>query len=273
MLPVMSTLAATDAPAMTIADRTSEAPTSESPHLSLLGGFELTQGQRVVTLPASAQRLLAMVALHDRPISRLLLAGTLWPDKDEARAAANLRSSLWRLRQPGVELVRAVGDRIGLHPGLIVDVRCLGDMAWRILDGAADPATTIPVELVSGDLLPDWYDDWVLIEQERIRQTRLHALERLCRDLSSVGRSAAAVEAGLLAVRCDPLRESAHRALIEAHLAEGNRSEAIRQLTLLERLLQAELGIDAPRDLRSLCEAATSSSVTSGSSTSRKGQS
>ena len=79
------------------------------------------------------------------------------------------------------------------------------------------------------DLLPDWNEDWVLIERERFRQARLHALEALCDRFSEAGRMMPAIQAGLAAVTADPFRESAHRALIRTHLREGNRSEALRQ--------------------------------------------
>ena len=48
---------------------------------------------------------------------------------------------------------------------------------------------------------------------------------------------------GIRAVSMEPLRESAHRAVIAAHLAEGNSVEALRQFASLRRLLQTELGI------------------------------
>jgi len=92
-----------------------------------------------------------------------------------------------------------------------------------------------------GELLPGWYDDWVLIERERHRQLSLHALEMICELLTAAGRFGPAVTAGLAAVREEPLRESAHRGLIQAYLAEGNPSEALRDYRLYEKLLWREL--------------------------------
>ncbi len=93
------------------------------------------------------------------------------------------------------------------------------------------------------ELLPEWYDDWVLLERERLRQIRLHSLEALCTRLSTLGRHGLAIEAGLAAVRAEPLRESAHRVVIRAHLAEGNASEALRQFAELVNVLSENLGI------------------------------
>ena len=92
-------------------------------------------------------------------------------------------------------------------------------------------------------LLPDWYDDWVVIERERLRQLCLHALEQLSADAREQGRYAQATEAGLGAVALEPLRESAHRAVIEAYLAEDNASEALHHYRLFERMLDTKLGL------------------------------
>lgn len=230
--------------------------------LDLLGGFELSAGGHPFALPLSAQRLLALLAVQERPVSRTWVAGTLWPDKDEARAAANLRSTLWRLRQPNVELVVATADRLAIAPGVDVDLHRARDLSWRILDGGSiDHDGRVPPELLAGDLLTDWYDDWVVVEQERMRQLRVHALEELCQGLDALGRSAAAVDAGLLAARCDPLRESAQRALIVAYIHEGNRAEAFRQYRRYVSVLRAELGIEPSRELSALFDTAAGTSM------------
>jgi DNA-binding SARP family transcriptional activator len=77
----------------------------------------------------------------------------------------------------------------------------------------------------------------------------LHALEMLSRRLVSVGRFADAIEAALTAIGADPLRESAQRALIEAHVAEANWVEALRTFESYRDLLRRELGVNPSRDL------------------------
>lgn len=220
----------------------------EAIDLSLLEGFELRLDGEPVDLPLSAQRLIAFLALHDRPLQRGFVAGNLWMDSSEERAAANLRSALWRLHRHGRQLVQTRGGRLALSPDIRVDVHDLTDRARKVLDTAGaepqhtgDPGSYFELSL-SGDLLPDWYEDWILVERERYRQLRMHALESLCEQLAAAGKHAHAIEAGLAAVATEPLRESAHRALIRCHLAEGNRAEAVRQYRRFERLLQEELG-------------------------------
>jgi DNA-binding SARP family transcriptional activator len=223
--------------------------------LTLLGGFELRCGGKDVAVSRSGQRLLALLALQARPLERLWVAGTLWLDTTEERAGASLRSALWRLPQPhGAAVVQATPTHLRLARDLAVDVHELAGRAKGLDaqavpdDGALDPSA------LSKDLLPDWYEDWVVLERERFRQLRLHALEALCRRLTEAGRFGAAVQAGLAAVAGEPLRESAHRTLIHAHLAEGNPGEAVRQYHLYRRLLAGELAIEPSAAIQGLVQ-------------------
>jgi DNA-binding SARP family transcriptional activator len=219
--------------------------------LSLVQGFTLTRDGQVIALPMGAQRLMALLALQERPMPRPYVSGILWLDAPDDRARANLRSALWRLRYLGDPLIERVGDDLCIASKVVVDVRQAVALARRVLTSAGLDELALEV-FASGDLLPGWYDDWVLIERERFRQLRLHVLEFLCQRLAAVGRFQAAVEAGLTAVAAEPLRESAHRALIRAHLAEGNRVEAIRQYRLYRELVREELGIDPTTQMEDL---------------------
>jgi DNA-binding SARP family transcriptional activator len=98
-------------------------------------------------------------------------------------------------------------------------------------------------ERFTRDLLPDWYEEWVVVERERYRQLRLHALEALCVELVARQRFAQAVQAALVAVAGEPLRESANLALIRAYLAEGNVCEAMRHYQSFRDLLWDELRV------------------------------
>jgi DNA-binding SARP family transcriptional activator len=86
----------------------------------------------------------------------------------------------------------------------------------------------------------------------------MHALEILCDRLTVSGRYGQAIEVGLAAVKGEPLRESAHRTLIRAHLAEGNVCEAVREFNLYRDLLKGELGLEPTEAFRQLLPAAAS---------------
>jgi len=92
----------------------------------------------------------------------------------------------------------------------------------------------------------------VIVERDRYHQLRLYALEAMCKRLTSSGRYGEAVDAGLAAVRAEPLRESAHEVLIRAHLAVGNRCEAASQYARIRHLLKSELGLEPSKALRQL---------------------
>ncbi|HEV2870488.1 MAG TPA: BTAD domain-containing putative transcriptional regulator [Actinomycetota bacterium] len=221
--------------------------------LSLLGGFRLCCTGQDVPVSRSGQRLLALLALQARPLERLWVAGTLWLDATEERAGASLRSALWRLPQPdGAAVVEATTTHLRLARDLAVDVHELATRAEDLDTPAVGDDRGLDPAALSRDLLPDWYEDWVVLERERFRQLRLHALEALCRRLTEAGRFGAAVQAGLAAVAGEPLRESAHRTLIQAHLAEGNPGEAVRQYHLYRRLLAGELALEPAAALREL---------------------
>ena len=220
--------------------------------LSLLGGLELSRDDAVQPLPSSVQRLVAFVSLNGR-VGRASLAGTLWPEASEEHAHGSLRSALWRLGKSQPSMLQLSGNSVALHAGVSVDVRDLYETAELLLAGAAPPAgSPVPRQLLDGELLPGWYDDWVLFERERLRQLRMHTLEALALTLAEQGRFAAAVQVGLTAVRIEPLRESAHRAVIRVHLAEGNVTEAVRQYRLCQRLFEQELGLEPSPLLTSL---------------------
>ncbi len=215
------------------------------PRLGLLRGFVLYCDDQQVFLPLSSQRLVAFVALRDHPLLRLHVATTLWPDSTEERSVANLRSALWRLRCGGCLLVEASASHLRLAPSVPVDYHLVTRRARRLLD----PSTPFVVDDLdegsfAGDLLPDWYDDWVVIERERHRQLRLHALESAAERLISAGRHGQAIQAALLAVGEEPLRESAHRILVRAHLAQGNQGEAILHYRRYRKALHQELQVE-----------------------------
>ena len=201
-------------------------PTTE---LSLLGGFRLVTPFGPAAVGTSGQRLLALLALEAMP---------------QKRALANLRSVVWRLPRPvSGPLLEVAGPAMLTLGSVAVDHRRMVHEIRSILHEAS-ASTQLNMPDLTTELLPGWDYDWVVLERERLRQLRLHALEALCAQYSRRGAYHDAIEAGMLAVDIEPLRESAHRTLIAAHLAEGNLFEAVHQYRRLRHLLRSELGIE-----------------------------
>jgi DNA-binding SARP family transcriptional activator len=213
--------------------------------LCLVRGPYVVRHGRRLNVPESSKRLLAFVALHGGRVDRSRAAGTLWPCGSDNRAAGNLRSALWRLKGAGIEVIEASKAVLSLKPGTITDTHQLCDWAARAIEGRVTDADLriLHWDPEAADILPGWYDDWVICERERIRQRLLHGLEAVGHQLLRQQRPADAIEAAMEAVRIEPLRESSQRLLVEAHLAERNYGEALRTYRTYAQLLNQELGI------------------------------
>jgi len=211
--------------------------------LQLLGWWDLRRGDDSIVLGRREQRLVALLALSGRR-TRDQVAGVLWPDSSEHHALSNLRAAVWNTRRSAGDVLLAQQHTLALARDLTVDVTQLVGLATGV---TSEPGTLYSPDAVraleSADLLPGWYDDWVLFEREQLRQLRMHALEALARKLAVAGRHGEAVQAAYAAVRVEPLRESAHRVVVRVHLAEGNVTEAVRAYENFRALLADELGV------------------------------
>lgn len=214
-------------------------------HLRLLGGFELRAGGERLEVPVPGRRLLAYLGVEHRVLDRAYVAGVLWPDTTDAKAAASLRTTVWRLHGIEPVLLAVTPTSVALAPEVEVDVSFLESTAAVLRSG--DPSSELgPVDprRLGGELLPEMWDAWLVFERERLRQVSLHALELLSQRLTEAGQHDQAVVAALHAVEAEPLRETANRRLVLAHLAEGNVTEAARSYRRYAELLDTELGLE-----------------------------
>jgi DNA-binding SARP family transcriptional activator len=210
--------------------------------LQLLGGFGLESAGGRIRVAPTVQRVVAFVALRPRPVLRSFVAGSLWPEVSERRAGANLRAALWRLPDCG-DLLDSSRTEVALHSAVDVDFRTALTSAREVIDGRAG-ADRPPDAGLALDLLPGWDDEWVVLERERLRQLRLHALEAVCRALLDHGETARAIDLALVVADDEPDRESVQRILVTAHLAEGNQLEALRTYERYRDRVQRALGLD-----------------------------
>lgn len=219
--------------------------------LELVGGFRLTVAAHPVEPPIPVQRMLAVLALNAKPLQRPYLAGLLWPTVPEERARGNLRSTLWRL---GIAQDIVMGKtHLMLRPHVEVDVDRMNRIAGEVIaGGAALVPSTLESLLARGEILPDWYDDWLTFERERFNQMRLLALDSLGRQLLRRHRVSEATAAALAAVQIEALRESSQRLLIECFIADGNRVAALRQFRIYGSMLRQEMGLRPSEELSGL---------------------
>lgn len=221
-----------------------------------MGEFRLLVGDDLVHLPVQCQRVLALLAVRGSPQNRSTVAGTLWQDVAEDRAKANLRNAVWRIQSASASVLRCTRTALELDATVPLDLTEAQRRAQQLVYGPDDLLLPGAIQVLERDLLPDWDEDWLSADRERQRQLRMHALEVLSAALCRGGRYPEAVSAALAAVSAEPLRESSQRALICAHLSEGNLSEAVRQLTSYRRLLDTELGVVPSAPLEAVVGAA-----------------
>lgn len=221
--------------------------------LRLLGGYEGTfaSGDALEIPTRKSWALLSFLVLQPgRELSRERLAGLLWSGRDDDQARASLRQSLYEIRTAlGRELADALEasrEGVALHAGRIgVDVLRFE----RLLKHDDIPNLEAAISLYGGALLermevdePD-FDTWLTGERAGLHDLFCRGLERLASERLDRTESAAAIETARRLIRLDPLRETAHRLLMRGLAAEGRRSEALKHFALLERELDAELGV------------------------------
>jgi hypothetical protein len=220
--------------------RTTQAQPGARHAVRVLGSFTLVSDGAAVPLGVDSRRLVAYLAVHPRPQEHAALAADLWPG---VPAAAGQRLLIDAATAVGIPTLFSDGDLTG-PLSLAADVQVdLTDALGLVRALPEIPATDSPdIDLLSADILPGWTAAWIAVERERFRQLRLHALEERSLRLSAAGRHAEAVKLAEMAVRTAPSRESARRALIEAHLAQGNIAAAVAEYDAYEELLRSSVG-------------------------------
>ena len=210
--------------------------------VGVLGGLGVDPPQR---LSGVGRRVLAYLAVKGPGVHRSLVCADMWPDLSETRARANLRRALWQLPPCWV-------SSTGWDLRLNADVDLEAAKAVAALALSKRPLDVSQLSLLTADLLPGWYDEWLTGEQEEFHLRRIQALEAAGRIATDTGAFDLATGAALAAVCAEPLRESAVAVLIEAHLKEGNCFEAVRRYQTYAELLRRELDVRPGRHLREL---------------------
>lgn len=223
--------------------------------LQLLGWWRLSQSGDTLQLGGREQRLTALLALRGRR-PRVLVASTLWPDTREDRARASLRTAIKRTEEHVPGLLEADRTTVGLSDRVRVDVHAL----LRAMDAPHARQRQDPARLLSllecEELLPGWYDDWVLYERERLEQRKIRALETMATTAYERGEWVTALDAAREAARREPLLDAMRSIVIRSRLGLGDVPGAVQEYRLYRRFLARELGIEPPQELTSLLDGA-----------------
>jgi DNA-binding SARP family transcriptional activator len=225
--------------------------------IRVLGGFSVSVDGRPVTgLPVGSQRLLVFLALHDRTVSRGAVAAAMWPDASAEHAGVSLRSALARLDGLGRVAIIAESAALSLTDIVHVDYVEAQALAHRLLDSNTPifdgDLASAAIATLSRDLLPDWFDGWIIAESEEWRHLRASAGEALAYRLLSAGRFAEAGSAARAAIRVDPLRETPYSTLVRIHLADGNQSDALQVFETYRAVLRDALDLEPTEQLSGL---------------------
>ena len=229
-----------------------------SPSLQVLGGFLLTCREGTITGVETPrmQALLSYLALHQGvPQSRTKLAALFWPDSTETQAHTNLRNLLYKLRSalPSSDQW-LMSDRHFLlwrdctywRLDVLEFERAIARAKQAELesdDTALRVALERAVALYCGELLPGCYDEWVLLERERLNQVFLSVLEHLLCLRGRDGDYPGALALAHRIVREDPFHEAGYRHMMRLYAASGNRAAALRTYHACVRLMNNEFGV------------------------------
>ena len=239
----------------------------------LLGMFDIKYKKKTISVSSRpAQSLFAYLVLNAGTSHRReKLAGMLWPDSLEETARDNLRHALWRIRKA---LESGASTRFLLADDLTIGFRALSDY-W--LDAAAlekvaenvsaDELMTV-LSNFQGELLPGFYDDWVVLEREHLYSIFEHHMARLMSLLRDEKRWLDILDWAERWIKLGQKPEPAYRALMSAHAAKGDMSKVAASYERCVKSLR-EFGMEPSeqtkeiyKNLKSGKDAPTSISVT-----------
>ena len=221
----------------------------------LLGQFEVRQDGKVLAVSSRpAQSLLAYLLLNPGiGHRREQLAGILAPDSAEENARGVLRHALWRLR-------KTLGaDPLTGRDYLLVDELSIAFDAsahyWLDAAVVSAPLTAAPstahlaasVAAYTGDLLPGFYDDWVMLARVRLEAVFANKMRLLLEQQLAAGCWSDVLEAAERWIALGHSPEAAYYALMVAHAALGDRSRVASAYRRCVEDLRGGLGV-APSD-------------------------
>jgi len=225
-----------------------------------LGRLRVFYDQSPLHFPTKKpQDLLCFLLLHaEETLERDLIAERLWPMRPPGKARRSLSTALWRLRQT-LECLPPTQSYLLTERNTLAfnmtapywfDVEAFERQATFGLAGslpcaeAQRRALEEALDLYCGDLLEGCYEDWCLLERERLQLLLLRVLKRLQRHYRLCEAFEAAISCGHRLLNLDPLQEDVHRELMRCYMEAGQRPLALEQFQRCRETLRRELHIE-----------------------------
>jgi len=236
--------------------------------LTLLGQVAIARdGEPLVRFRSQTEiALLVYLAHTGQSHSREALADLLWDASSTAQSLSNLRTALTRLRTHTADELLVTRKTIAMRPEsrLTVDsMRLQSELqAIAIPQSPAEAAhLAAALHLYKGNFLAGFYlpgasrfNDWVVVEQERLRQQVIVGVQRLIAYAQELPDPPLGIEAARQWLTIDELSETAHAHLIHLLALNGQMTDALAHAERLVRLLDDELGLSPQPATRQLIE-------------------
>src|SRR5262249_34927664 len=128
---------------------------------------------------------------------------------------------------------------------LDIDVLTFEQLArQRSLTSLAQAEALYRGDLLEGIAIRDpAFEDWLLVERQRLRQLFERALTGLISQAMVAGAREQAAEAARRLLQIDPLSEEAYRTLMQVHADEAQVAQALKLYEALRERLYRELGV------------------------------
>ena len=228
--------------------------------LKLFGQFSVEiDGQPASVSTRVAQALLAYLVLNAGIRQRReRLAGIFWPDASEANARSNLRHALWRIRSaigPDYLITDNMSMTFDAASDYWLDVEVL--MTKVDDDGSTREQIAVLVDAVSvyrGELLPGFYEDWVMLERERLSAIHEQQIIRLVDQLAAGHRWKDVLLWSERWLAFGQAPEQAYRALMVAHAELGNQAGVASAYQRCVEALRTNLDVDTSLETSALYE-------------------
>ena len=224
----------------------------------LLGTFEISLDDQPVALASRpAQSLFAYLILTAGTSHRReKLAGMLWPDSLEESARDNLRHALWRIRKtlpPEPSNERLLADDLTISFNRSAEYWLDAVELEKVGENASADELMPVLSAYQGELLPGFYDDWVVLEREHLQAVFEHKMARLLALLEGERHWLEVLDWGERWVAFGQKPEPAYRALMSAHAALGEMSKVAATYERSVRSL-GEIGIEPSEQTKALYE-------------------